>query len=74
MARLCDGWAVHVRMSKFAVSPVARGVQGEFLGIYDANRVGISRKFHKRNGMLKDNVRIFTQMRGNTRMYNPAMR
>lgn len=72
MARLVEGWKVHVRLSKFVCSPVARGVQGEFLGLYDANRSGISSRLYRPDGVLRDSVRITVQKRGQYANMYPA--
>lgn len=72
MAQYLDTWRVHVRLSKFVRAPVARGVQGEFLGLYDANKSGISSRLYRPDGVLKDSVRITVQKRGQYANMYPA--
>lgn len=72
MARLIEGWKVHVRLSRFVCAPVARGAQGEFCGLYDANKSGISSRLYRPDGILRDSVRITVQKRGQFANMYPA--
>jgi hypothetical protein len=72
MAQYLDTWRVHVRLSKFVCAPVCRGAQGEFCGLYDANRCGISSRLYRPDGILRDSVRITVQKRGQFAQMYPA--